>query len=264
MKVSKKSLIVSIAVLCVCALSLSAASFAWFTNATQAKVDTLQMKVEQRSSLELSITGQESAVGWKHILGTADFKKANLYYDNNNTVMQLNDASTNDFSSWVKATYNDTTSKFAFTANADKASKTTAAADYLEMPIHFRAATPGSVVVNNPNFSLANTALAPALRVGSVVAGTKTIYGNPTSNKFTYQSDLTVTDNFTGTAAVTTSTKALSALNGLSIALVKNDTTGYYEATATFYVWIEGTDAACIDKNTPSDVFAAMDFNLVD
>ena len=246
MKVSKRSLIVSIAVLCVCALSLSAASFAWFTNATQAKVDTLQMKVAQRSSLELSITGAESTVGWKHILSTDDFKKANLYYDNNGAVMELNDASTNDLGTWVKASYDDTALKFTFTANAAKGSKTTAAADYLEMPIHFRAAQSGKVQVSNPNFSLALDDLAPALRVGVKIgtAGAPTIYGNPSGNAFTYQSDLTATENFSGASAVTSATAALATLNGLEIELAQNTTTGYYEATATFYVWIEGTDAA--------------------
>ena len=261
MKVSKKSLIVSIAVLCVCALSLSAASFAWFTTSESAKVDTLNMSVTERSSLELTITG--SNIGWKTTLTPAMFAQADYFYLNGESTTILNDVSTNDMGSWVVGTYDEDNNNFDFTNGGKKAGKGEQEASWLEMPISFRSSAAGTVTLNEINFTVDNTKLNPALRVGVVNGTTKTIYGNAT--KGYYQPVAADSEMFATRQDLTTTYKALADLKNYTIALSSTpDADGYYTAQVTFYVWIEGSDDACINKNTPAGVTAGVQFGQIE
>jgi len=81
MKVSKRSLIVSIAVLCVCALSLTAASFAWFTAAENAQVKDVILKVQAQSDIKIAAdsaaTANSASDLWKTTLVQTDFTGTN-------------------------------------------------------------------------------------------------------------------------------------------------------------------------------------------
>ncbi len=55
MKATKRSLIVSIAILCVCALSLTSASFAWFSASQSAEVQALTLGVQSQTDIKIAV-----------------------------------------------------------------------------------------------------------------------------------------------------------------------------------------------------------------
>lgn len=244
MKVSKRSLIVSIAVLCVCALSLSAASFAWFTNAKAAKIDTLNMSVTARSSLQVRIVGTQE---WKSILTADDFIAAGYY----NAAAILNDASTKDTVTWTTATFNPDTLQHEFHSGAAAITKTQAEGNYLRLPVEFRATDMKNVIVSAGQLEVTKdkTTLAPALRMG--IDGK--VYATNAAAEATWQpatgAEQTITLTKTLTNAVVTSFEASSLNEGY-----------YYSDPVDICVWIEGSDAACIDGNTPATVTTMLQF----
>ncbi len=55
MKATKRSLIVSIAILCVCALSLTSASFAWFSASQSAEIQKLTLGVQSQTDIKIAV-----------------------------------------------------------------------------------------------------------------------------------------------------------------------------------------------------------------
>ncbi len=257
MKVSKKSLIVSIAVLCVCALSLSAASFAWFTASNNASVNTLTMNVTKKSSLEIKV-GENGT--WKSVLTVDDFVAAGVFYKGTKAgeYTELRDVSTSDMASWIKATYVPATNSYTYASGtAIMANDSSAVADYVKLPIYFRASTAGKVKVSGANLAAKDSELNGALRLGTVNGTTKKIYGNAETG--TYQ-DGVAADNVKSFG--TDMYSAFGNFAGTEIALTAG-ADGYYEAQVDYYIWIEGTDPTCVDKNTPATIEASIDYTLI-
>ncbi len=248
MKVSKRSLIASIAVLCVCALSLTAASFAWFTSSQTAKIDTLEMNVTARTSLQIRV-GNTANAEWKSVLQAADFVNAGFY----NTAAILNDVSTNDMSTWVTATYNADTNSYTFkSGEASKVTSSSAEGHYMELPVEFRATEQTDVTVTSGSLKVTSTktGLEPALRIGF----NDKIHNTNSAAEATYQP-------VTGAeGAVTLNTLANSVI--ATLGAMQDD--GYCYGTATIYVWIEGSDKACVDGNTPATIETALQFGLAE
>ena len=248
MKVSKRSLIVSIAVLCVCALSLTAASFAWFTSSQTAKIDTLNMEVTARTSLQIRV-GNTANAEWKSVLQAADFENAGFY----NSAAILNDASTNDMGTWITAEYDADNNTFNFFDDrATKITKTNVEGHYMELPVEFRATEATDVIVTSGSLKVTSTktGLEPALRMGF----NNKIHNTNAAAEATYQP-------VSGEeAAVTLNTLANSSI--CTLGAMQDD--GYCYGTATIYVWIEGSDKACVDGNTPASIETALQFGLAE
>ncbi len=248
MKVSKRSLIMSIAVLCVCALSLTAASFAWFTNSQTAKVDTLTMDVEARTTLQIRVKGSSDET-WKTVLNANDFITGGVYHN----AAILNDASTDSsFTTWVTADYTEDGEIFFETGKASYITNTQADGNYLKLPIEFRCTSVADdVSVIATNATVATTgkvALNKAVRMGY----NNQIFAFETDSEATYQPA-------TGEeAAVTFGTLA----NSVVAELGDSQADGYRYGEATIYVWIEGSDSACNDGNTPAEITAGISFGL--
>ncbi len=86
MKTSKRSLIASIAVLCVCALSLSTATFAWFTAAETAQLQEVVLTVQAQSDIKIaalpSVKSNSQSPDWVTTLKQEDFiDESNLIED---------------------------------------------------------------------------------------------------------------------------------------------------------------------------------------
>ncbi len=248
MKTSKRSLITAIAILCVCALSLTAASYAWFTTSQTAKVDTLTMDVTARTTLQIRVKGSTDTT-WKTVLNANDFITGKVY----NSAAILNDASTNElFNSWVTASYDDNGVISFETGKANYITDTRADGNYLKLPVEFRCTSSAKEVsVIATSASIATTgkpALNKALRMGY----NGMIFAFEDDAEATYQPA-------TGEEAdVTFSTLANSTVAEMGDA----QTDGYRYGEATIYVWIEGSDSACNDGNTPAVVTTAINFGL--
>ncbi len=261
MKVSKKSLIVSIAVLCVCALSLSAASFAWFTSTKSAKIETINMHVDQRSMLEISIAGTDK---WVSTLTPQMLFDADLYHIGAGAqdYTKLNDVSYNG-SQFVKGDYSAENNSFNFTVGATQANKTLTDADYIKLPIKLRNPEAGTVIIESSTF--AADKLQNALRVAVEMGGETTIYGK--SEKGYFQQAATgvmyadMFDSTKNTNRVELSNyDVIGNFDKIEIPLAQEG--DYYTASVTFYIYIEGSDEACVNENSGVDVSAAIGFKM--
>lgn len=252
MKVSKKSLIVSIAVLCVCALSLSAASFAWFTTSQTAKVSELEMKVNPRTTLQMRVNDSEDP--FETVLDSDDFVRNEVFH--NDAV--LNDASTNAaVSQWVTAEYNKDTGVLEnfVTGVAKPITSDDAEGNYLALPIEFRCTSQAQTV----------SVIATSASASATGALNKAVRMNFNSKIFAFGSGADAKWQPAG-AAATTPTEAVTlnslGTNEIVVELGATQTDGYRYGTTTIYVWIEGSDSACVDGNTPSTVTANINFGL--
>lgn len=265
MKATKRSLIVSIAILCVCALSLTSASFAWFTASNKAQVGGINLSVAEHSSLEITVTGAENVIGWNSTLSAALLQQAGVYYyteiagsDAEYTV--LNDASTGDLVNWTKANYNESSNSFTFvSATGESANSANKEARYLELPITFRSTKEGTVKFSSDSaVSLGTQDLAPALRVGYVDKNSTASIYSEAGTGAKYQ-----TVGGTGETDLDLSGTIAEFIANTEIELTKataDDT--YATAEVVFYIWIEGTDPACINENTPADFGLTYKFEL--
>lgn len=228
MKTSKKSLIVSIAVLCVCALSLTAASFAWFTTSNTAKIDTINFEVSQRSGLELR--GSAANAEWKSTLTTADFLTL---------PGELNDASTADLTNWfVKNERDEIVAK-----PGDDNSR------YIELSVDIRKAKTGVENETAPTVKFDGTyalkvttdnktGLDSALRLGYKNNGATTIVATSNDAQIKGHSSADVIADLTSTAS------------GSAQIVLADNGDNYWQTSVKFYIWVEGTDSACVDGNS--------------
>lgn len=242
MKTSKRSLIMAIAILCVCALSLTAASYAWFTSAQSATLSELTMSVDKRTNLQLSVDN----TNWKATLTNQDFIDAKSF----NSAAKLNDVSTNNFTNWVKAAYQPD-GTYTFSEGATAISDTVATGDYLMLKVYFRS-TEAKPVVMNGTYGAAN-ALTAAVRLGFDNNGAKIYASNSSTAQYTPVSGTPADLTFAGTS-----------LANAQVTTLTDGGDGYYYGSTVLYLWIEGTDAACIDSNSGTTVTANLNFGMLD
>ncbi len=227
MKTSKRSLITAIAVLCVCALSLSAASFAWFTSTTNAKVSTLNMNVVEQSDLKIAIdTAKAGDVAYIEDTNvwTTSFTGAQI--------AGLQGATYTETGSIANATWSDTNTRFEkpldeeaidSVSGAYSGEMTAAQApiDYVKFTVYFRSTEAGKVV----NFTADNFALQAdsVQKEGLLPALTLRVNGNEYTNA-----------NLATGGTVVTCNQQLGA---------------YYIGSADFYIFVEGTHPNTINQN---------------
>lgn len=235
MKATKRSLIVSIAILCVCALSLTSASFAWFSASQTATVSKITLNVAASSDLKISTDD----------IATTTYE--NMQWSTNielNETLNLSDASTNDaVNFYVPAVReNVDADNGSYTGAYEKLDDNSSIASFT---VHFRSTTLVGVNANTQAaFDVEGTlkdGLNDALRMA---IGTK-IFAN--SDEATFE-DQVVTDTNVDTTAVTVYKNTTASV--VIEALTLDDASGYYYGTATVKFWVEGTDDGATSGNT--------------
>lgn len=247
MKVSKKSLIASIAVLCVCALSLTAASFAWFSASETAQVKDLVLDVKAQSDIKLSANpgaiSDSAHEDWKTTLVEKDFLSSN----GNKIEDEIADATptADTFNGGLKTLTADARKRIdsnsgevltgeAALSDADYTSATLGS-HYADFKVYVRTTEKKDVVINFSDFryvvenegtyiDATGANAVDALRLGYVGGNNADVLANASSGKVVVSAD------------------KLTAFD---------DGNGFY-GEVTFYVWVEGTDAACATKNALS------------
>ncbi|MGN0172499.1 MAG: hypothetical protein ACI39E_06920, partial [Acutalibacteraceae bacterium] len=187
------------------------------------------------SSLELKVTGSE--MDWTNTLTKTDFT---------NLPATLNDASTADLNSW-----------FVMDGESGEVRAMTAedSGYYINLPVSIRKAKTGvdgetAPIVKFDGYSLAvntNTStkvgLNSALRFGYNHNSAVTIVANSNDAQIKGHSSKDVIADLTSISTASGDAEILLASSG-----------DYWQADVVFYIWVEGTDSACIDGNSGVDV----------
>ncbi len=220
MKNTKRSLIISIAVLCVCALSLSTATFAWFSKSETAKVEDLQLKVLAQSDLKIAVDPQalengESAF-WMDKL-TDDQIKAVWAGDTISDVTPANASFDGTFKAPSDADRETIGDDGAFNGTLVETTS-----GFYHFKLYVRTTgNAKSVVYNTTGFSLKNTGVdAGKTSLGAVSLG-------DTSSK-----NISVGTTAANNVKIAQTVSALKQIG----------TSNYYYAEVDFYIWVEGTD----------------------
>ncbi len=241
MKVSKRSLIVSIAVLCVCALSLSAASFAWFSSSTTATVDNIQLSVEKASDLQISIDGGKT---WGYSF-SSDFNE------------EINDYSTADASTFIVPADRE---KIDFNGNNTGDYKVSDVKP-VTMTVYFRSMQP-QVVQMKGNALAEGESIAPAVRAAAITSGDAAgtfFFANTGATDNVYKT-ATQTEDIT-LNTINTDTTVVTLVSGGDYGQDKvEDGYCYGKAIITYYV--EGTDEAAINDYTGVDFTHKWTFSV--
>lgn len=233
MKVSKRSLIVSIAVLCVCALSLSAASFAWFSASKNAEVNQINLKVDAQSELEISI---DEGKTWGY---TASYNAADV---------QVVDLSTGNATEYFAPTRRDLLNEAGEVAEGG--TYTATSSGLVTITVYFRTkAEDMSVKMGGTAFNTANT-IATAMRMASVVDSKATFFANADTSynaiSSTAGATTSITPNVLSGAADVEIIDVLSADTIDSVGSAADD---YNYGKAVITYWVEGTDKNAINAN---------------
>ena len=239
MKVSKRSLIVSIAVLCVCALSLTAASFAWFSASKTASVEAMTLEVKSQSDIKIAANGKAVEEGaesdwWVTTLYAKDFTTAN----GNLLEPQVNDLT--PAATPFAGTFQEPDNRENVDIDTGDFSGTlvSAAGGWADFKVYVRTTKNDTdVAFNFSDFTLnANSPQGANNVVNALCLGAKVenvdgaVYSTSVNNQVVIPS---------------TSLKALG---------------DYFYAEVTFYVWVEGTHDDCINANATS--LKAYDFSM--
>ena len=234
MKVSKRSLIVSIAVLCVCALSLTAASFAWFTAAENAMVDDVVLKVQAQSDIKISADSAANANSgsdlWKTTLVQADFTGSNAIEEYISDVTPKT-ANICDGNFQVPEVRDDV----VVDTGVYEGDLIDTAEGWAEFTVYVRTTKLQDVNLTFADFEYTGTGTASV--VDALRLGVKAADGTITSG------------NYTGVVVDADDLTAFA------------DGNGYY-GSVTFCVWVEGTDGACVNKNALSLKEYKFDLNF--
>jgi len=235
MKTSKRSLITAIAILCVCALSLTAASYAWFTAAENAMVDDVILKVQAQSDIKISAESAATANSgsdlWKTTLVQADFKETGNTIEEYISDVTPKTANVCDGNFQVpEVRENVVVDTGKYTGNLIDTAE-----GWAEFTVYVRTTKEADVNLSFADFVYTGTGTASvvdALRLGVKAADGTVIEGN-----------------YTGVVVAKEDLTAFA------------DGDGYY-GSVTFCVWVEGTHDACVNKNALSLKEYQFDLNF--
>ena len=251
MKVSKKSLIASIAVLCVCAMSLTAASFAWFTTTTQANVNKLNLGVVEQSDLKIAVDPAVEEEGyakniesnmWGVSFTGADIAEKQDYNENTNLANATWDA---DKGYFVTVSENDADSVDSVTGFYDGTLvAASAGTDYVEFTVYFRSTKANQeIVFNGIDFSISSA--KKALLNGLTLRVNDEEYNNSGMKN--------VVKSLDENGAAVVEPKAIKKISdgGTVCVIGENEIAGkgFYTAAATFQIFVEGQDQVTINQN---------------
>lgn len=237
----KRLLVSSVAMLLVAMLALGTATYAWFTQNTQATADELSVQTVKSSELKLS----DDTNDWTD----------QLHYNNINEV--LKPASSADGVNWYTAV---AAAKDSYEAKATPAAALTDLTGYV-FKNQLNVANMGGAAVEKVKikFSLSETPTKPGktyLRLALVEVDKKgkdaTIVGSFTNGVYAVGTDTAdaYTPNEGGTAVVT---KTVSAKAGTNVEFDVGTLGAYGSGTDAkyynLYLWYEGQDEDCSDYN---------------
>lgn len=225
MKNSKRSLIVAIAVLCVCALALSTATFAWFTAAKTANVENITLKVRAQSDIKIAAdkAALDSSASdlWKTTLTQDMFTGDNKIEEYISDVTPATAGTCNGNFNVPEIRDNVDVATGAYSGNLVPAGE-----GWAEFKVYVRTTEKKDVVFTFSDFTyVANGGGAAnaseALRLGVM------------NNGKIYETN--------ATEVVLTAAEQAAFSDGDGFC-----------GTVSFYVWVEGTDEACINANALS------------
>lgn len=248
----KRLLISSVAMLLVAMLALGTATYAWFTQNTQATADQLSVKTVKASELKLSkITGD-----WTDQLHYGTIGKV------------LKPASSADGTNWFTATAAAKNASSAKMGTVTKLTNTQAGLDGYVFKEQLNVANMGGAAVEGVKitFNLAETgkkylrlALVPTTKRGDDATVTEADFQDA---KYIFGSDTDYAEAIATAAgtgdAQTITTKRVAVSSGASATvdvgtLTAKDTAGaakYFN----LYVWFEGQDTDCSDANAGNEM----------
>lgn len=250
----KRMLISSVAMLLVAMIALGTATFAWFTQTTEATADGIYAKAAKASSLQVSKNDRSWKSTITYTQGTADAPKSML------------PASSSDGLKWATAVSNNaTTGVVDLTKSKSVVTPQEANASYVfknELNVK-NAGTSGSVTGITITFTMSSSAteyayvaLVPKAITGGTdgdgdaivcktpdgTFGSDTIY----SDDNTAYCPLTVGGTDTApTFAVASATIEPKTSTTITVPDLVAGSSAYYD----LYIWFEGQDKDCIDAN---------------
>jgi len=225
MKTSKRSLITAIAVLCVCALSLSAASFAWFTSTTNANVSQLNLAVVEQSDLKVAIDSAATAV--ENIESTTlwkvSFTGSEIAGVQDGTYTESPIANATWDNGMVKPADETKINSETGVYSGTEMVSATATQDYVMFTLYFRSTEAGKTVKFNApagfKINEGKQGLKPALTLATKIGDTFTTYNDTTVK------------------------------TGGNLCECSSAVGDYYVGSVDFYVYVDGENAATINQN---------------
>lgn len=240
----RRVLVSSLSMLLVAAVSLGAATYAWFTSNTQATADQLSVKTVKSSELQISKTTGE----WGD----------QIHYDYVGKV--LKPATSADGTNWFTAV---AAGKGSFAADNAQITDISASLDGYVFKEQLNVRNNGKAAVNNVKikFSLSETETnnGKYVRLALVPADTRGAAATITADNFrenVYSSAEDTAEalaDTTGTNVVTVNAKSGSAAEisvGSLTAAGEDGSAKYYN----LYVWFEGQDEDCKDANAGNEM----------
>ncbi len=237
MKTSKRSLITAIAVLCVCALSLSAASFAWFSASTTAKVTDITLNVEKASDLQISLNGKD----WGYTMAA-------------NLTESVNDVSTANATTFVEPAKREEVG-FDGKLSAANSGYATADAGWIDQVVYFKSAKKEGASVDikmsGAAFDATKT-IASGMRVASIdmVNSGVVFFANTAGTDDDVIADTNGTVGSVTLNGIAAGTKIITLGSETIDGIQDQDTETYVYGKITVRYWLEGTDGNVINDNS--------------
>lgn len=229
----KRSLLVATAMLLVAVIVATSATYAWFTNVSDATA-TVAMGVSSGSSLEISFFPDGGTEGWKSSLslaGDALWKDASAGIKSDETAL----------GNLYTATYADgTTDQIGYALASGVYSKT----------IYFRSNKPQDVIIASGSITAPNTVKDTLVKYAQILVKDNKLDLPVPANIFANEAN-TSTKAIVGTTLDdNTGTYTAKALGSGTVIVNLDETVqtdGYYHGSATFYFYIEGTETSNAD-----------------
>ncbi len=237
----KRSLFVATAMLLVAVLVATGATYAWF-NANTTTSAEISLGVADAATLEISTDALKvnNVLTWKTAIDTEDFGF--------NADTKWSDYSTNDSDILNQTFYVDKYTDGVLTGFANEGVP-------VSQTVHFRSTEQGDIYLNQAASLTSSAGTNSFLRVAIVQGSNVTILANSDVKDTDCVNGTQVTD-VTGEQTLTDVTDTTKKL----VAMTKGSG-DYYEGSATFYFWLEGTDANCV--STVIDAITNCDFSAV-
>lgn len=223
----KKVLLSSVAMMMVATVSLSSATYAWFSTKTTATAEGVNVKTSQASSLVLSLDQEE----WK---STIDLGINNGETGEKKGAKNLEPGSTADLSNWFTATSTgyDQGSVDTTTITSGKAGTNYVAKTFYLKSIGNDLTVDWNIIFDENQVATDKNYMRTAM----------TITDTETNQVFWWSDNGETTKALTSTGVSDADVTTSAAVTGKLAKLTKDKV-----YTMNLYVWFEGQDAQCID-----------------
>lgn len=247
----KKALLSSVAMLLVATVAVGSATFAWFSTKTTATAKGVKVQTSQASSLVLSL----DQTTWASEIDLG------IYTKDGDTVKPktLEPASTADLTNWFSAT---STGYDLGTVDNDTIGAATAGTNYVAKAFYAKSIgadldVDWSMIFDTAQVATDKNYMRAAMTIsGDGITGQKQVFWWADGSTETKVGDVTRNDKtnaISSSAGATTDVTSSTATTGNIGTLTADEV-----YTVNLYVWFEGQDLQCIDKNAGT----VCDFNV--